>query len=412
MRIAIYFLNRYFRSPRQEWRRSGSIFMVLGIIISVATLTIAFTIFDGYQRVLKSSILSTNSHIYIFNNSRDNLTEADVLALRDYLEKQPQIEVSSPVVLSQAMAAAGREKKNTKVISCQIRGIDWEQEKLPITYREYVIRGNWQLREDNEVVIGEQMAQRLGLDAGDIIYLVSPAQSRISMMGLQSQSKPFVIVGLYHSGIYDSDSRVVFMQPERVWDFSNQPGRYSRLEVKLKEEFIDSADYLAYIWLNQLDLDYQILTWQDFNSSLFDLLELEKWVLFFILSFLIVVASFNVVSSVTTEIIDRRRDIGILRAMGFSGGSIKRILLGRIVGTGFLAIIAGLITGMLLSWFASVQNFFRLKGDVYFLDKINVHFSLPALALILITAFAIIFLAAALPLRRLNRLEITGILRS
>ena len=202
------------------------------------------------------------------------------------------------------------------------------------------------------------------------------------------------------------------MHPEQAWGFSNQPDRYSRYEVKLQPDQIDRADYLAYLWQNELELDYQISTWQDFNSSLFNLLKLEKWVLFFILSFLIVVASFNVVSSVSTEIIDRRRDIGILKTIGFSNKSLRRLLLSRILGTGVIAIFAGELLGILLAWFASVQGFFKLKGDVYFLDKINVYFSIPSMLLILLVAFIIIYLAAALPLGRLNKMQITGILRS
>ncbi|MCF7912255.1 MAG: ABC transporter permease [Candidatus Cloacimonetes bacterium] len=412
MKLSLFFLKKYFRSPRQEWRRPGSLFMVLGIIISVATLTIAFTIFDGYERMLKKTILSTNSHVYIFSTGRDDLTSADCQRLNEFFAAKPEVKASDGLIISQAMATAGNTNTNSKVISCQLRGLNWQKQELPITYREYVQKGSWRLDAENDVVVGNQLAQRLGLDTGDTIYLVSPAQNSLSLLGLRSQSHPYKIEGLYHSGIYESDSRVVFMQPGQAWKFSNQPGRYSRYEVKLKPEQIDRADYLAYIWQNELNLDYQISTWQDFNSSLFNLLKLEKWVLFFILSFLIVVASFNVVSSVSTEIIDRRREIGILKTIGFSNRSLRQILLGRILGTGVIAIFTGELLGMLLAWFASIQDFFKLKGDVYFLDKINVYFSIPAMLLILAVAFIIIYLAAALPLRRLNRLEITEILRS
>ncbi|MDP8322282.1 MAG: ABC transporter permease [Candidatus Stygibacter australis] len=412
MNISLYFLGKYFRSPRKEWRRPGSMFMVLGIIISVATLTIAFTIFDGYERMLKKTILSTNSHVYLFSTSREDLSEADVSRLDDFFAGKPEVKAAGGVVISQAMAVTRKQKVVSKVLSCQLRGLDWDKKELPITYREYVKKGSWKLEAEDDVVVGRQLAEKLGLDVGDIIYLVSPAQNKMSLLGIKSQSHPFKIVGLYHSGIYESDSRIVFMQPEQAWGFSNQPGRYSRYEVKLQPEQIDRADYLAYLWQNELELDFQISTWQDFNSSLFNLLKLEKWVLFFILSFLIVVASFNVVSSVSTEIIDRKRDIGILKTIGFSNKSLRKILLSRILGTGVLAIFAGELIGMFLAWLASIQEFFKLKGDVYFLDKINVYFSIPSMLLILLVAFIIIYLAAALPLRRLNRLQITGILRS
>ena len=412
MNISLYFLSKYFKSPRKEWRRPGSLFMVLGIIISVATLTIAFTIFDGYERMLKKTILSTNSHVYLFSTSRENLTKEDVSRLDEFFAGKPEVKAGGGVVISQAMAATGKQNAVSKVLSCQLRGLNWEKKELPITYREYVKKGSWKLIEDSDVVVGRQLAEKLGLDVGDIINLVSPAQNKMSLLGIRSQSHPYRIVGLYHSGIYESDARIVFMHPEQAWGFSNQPDRYSRYEVKLQPDQIDRADYLAYLWQNELELDYQISTWQDFNSSLFNLLKLEKWVLFFILSFLIVVASFNVVSSVSTEIIDRRRDIGILKTIGFSNKSLRRLLLSRILGTGVIAIFAGELLGILLAWFASVQGFFKLKGDVYFLDKINVYFSIPSMLLILLVAFIIIYLAAALPLGRLNKMQITGILRS
>lgn len=410
MGLETYFIRKHFGSVRQEWKRFGSLFMILGIIISVATLTIAFTIFDGYERVLKETILSTNSHLYIFNNSRDHLSGEDIASLERFFGGKQEVSAYQATVVTQAMASSVKAG-TSKVKSCQIRSIDWASEHTAVRYREYVQTGSWRLEQPEDVVIGIQLAQNLGIQEGDEINLVSPAQNRMTLMGIKSASRKFRVKGLYHSGIYESDSRVIFMREESAWEFSSQPGRYLRMEVKLKPDYIDSADYLGYIWLNELELDYQILSWQDFNESLFSLLKLEKWVLFFILSFLIVVASFNVVSSVSTQIIDHRRDIGILKTYGVSNGVLRRIFLGRILGTGLISVLSGIGIGMLLSWLASVQGFFKLKGDVYFLDKINVYFSPLAMLLILVTAMLIIYLAAALPLRKLNKLEITGILR-
>jgi len=386
--------------------------MVLGIIISVAALTVTFSIFEGYQRVLKSTLLSTNSHIYIFSSSSEGLADTDILQLNKYLNKQKEVAAFAPAVMEQAMITKGSRNDNGKVISCQIRGINWQEEFLPIRYREYIETGTWKLINDNDIVIGKELAKKLNVKLGDMVYLVSPAQSKMTIMGLQSQSHAYHIAGLYHSGIFESDSRSIFMSYDQAWTFSRNPGEYSRMEVKLNTKEIDRADYLSYIWENDLLLNFHISCWQDFNSSLFNLLELEKWVLFFILSFLVVVASFNVVSTVSSAIIERKHDIGIMRAYGFSRRSLHSILLGRILGIGFLAILTGVFTGMFLSWLASVQNFFQIKGDVYFLDRISVYFSPFGLAMIVVTAFIIILIAALIPLRDINRLNISEILRS
>lgn len=386
--------------------------MVLGIIISVAALTVTFSIFEGYQRVLKTTLLSTNSHIYIFSGFVGGLQESDVTRLSEFLSHQKEVAAFSPAVIEQAMITRGKVSENNKVVSCQLRGINWEEKNLPIRYREYIEDGNWELSDEDDIVIGRELAKKLNAGVGDTVYLVSPAQSKMTIMGLQSQSHAYQIVGLYHSGIYDTDSRSVFMDYQQAWKFSQQPGVYSRFEVKLLPKEIDRADYLSYVWENALSLSYQISCWQDFNSSLFNLLELEKWVLFFILSFLIVVASFNVVSTVSSAIIERKHDIGILRATGFSKNTLQSILLGRILGTGILAILTGILLGMLLAWAASVQNFFQIKGDVYFLDRISVYFSPFGMLMIMITAFIIILLAALIPLKEINRLHISDILRS
>lgn len=386
--------------------------MVLGIVISVAALTVSFSIFEGYQKALKETILSTNSHIYIFNYGKYGLIEEDVSFLEDYLETKEEIVSYSPAVLEQAMITTGRNNENRRVVSCQLRGIDWQKETLPVYYRQYIEEGSGDLSGDNELVIGSGLAEKLHVVPGDAIQLISPAQSKMTLMGLQSQNHQYIVKGIYHSGIYTADSKTVFLSYENAWKFSKRPGEYTRMEIAVSPQNIDRCDYLSYLWENDLDLRYSLSSWQDYNSSLFNLLEVEKWVLFFILSFLVVVASFNVVSSVSASIVERRHDIGILRATGFSAKSIRGIFLGRIVGTGFAAVIAGELLGMFLAWLASVQNIFQLKGDVYFLDRIKVYFSLEGVSVIMITSLIIIIVAALIPLKRISKQNISGILRS
>jgi lipoprotein-releasing system permease protein len=160
-----------------------------------------------------------------------------------------------------------------------------------------------------------------------------------------------------------------------------------------------------------LDYKYQISSWIDFNGNLFSLLTLEKWVIFIILSFLILIASFNVVSSVATSIIEKRRELGIMKAFGASNKMMRKIFVGKTLIVSFVAVSLGQIVGVLIAKFLSWQKFFMLKGDVYFLDKINVQFSLISWLLVLGVSLLIVTLASFVPLRKISALEVTDILR-
>jgi len=400
-KIVGFFIKKFVVSPRKEWLQANSLIMVLGIIISVATLTIALAIFQGYETVLKETILDVNSHIYVFNNHSDYLPPKEADELQDFLQKQPEVETVGKLVLAEATASNQHRLKG-----CLIRGIDWQQQ-MPTNYKEAVKQGVYQLNKPNEVVLGAKLAQKLNLQIGDRVKLISPSNMEFSPMGLQTRSQYFRVVGLYDSGMHEYDSRYVFMNIKTAQKFKAVGEKYSMLEVKLKPEFIDKADYLAYVWQNQFGYDYQLSSWIDFNGNLFSLLKLEKWVLFIILSFLVLIASFNVVSFVSTSIMEKRREQGILKAYGATNSIIRKIYLGKTMLIAFTTVNLGQIIGFMLAWFIGKQQFFMLKGDVYFLDKINISVSFYNWMITLGVSMLIILIAAWFPIKKMTGLQIT-----
>jgi len=405
-KIAWFYIKKYFSSPKKEWLRFDSVFMVVGIVVSVATLTVALSIFSGYEKVLKKTILGVNSHIYIFPNAEKTLSEEKIADLKSFLTNQPEVVSFSPVIMSQAMAV-----KKDRIKGCLIRGIDWQQERQPTSYKRYVFAGNYRLTGKREIVIGYRLAKNLGISLGDTIKIVSTLNSKVTPLGFKPFEQNFRIIGLYKSGMFEYDNEYVFMNYEAAAGFISVKNAFTMMEVKLKDADIERADYLAYKWSNQLDYKYQISSWIDFNGSLFSLLKLEKWVIFIILSFLVLVASFNVVSSVSTSIIEKRQELGILKAFGTSGGILKQIFLGKTFLISFLAITTGQVLGILLAYILSWQTIFLLKGDVYFLDKINVNFRFSDWLVILVVSLLIVVLASTIPLKKINKLRITEILR-
>lgn len=406
VRVILYFIKKYMFSSRKEWFRSDSIFMVVGIIISVATLTIAHAIFEGYETVLKETILGANSHIYVFLARDGNLQDADLQKLQQFLPAQPEVEAISPIIINQVMASG-----NGKIKGVLLRGIAWQMENPPTLFRPKVIAGTYDLSSDSVAVIGSKLARVLNLKIGDTLKLISPMNSRMTPMGIKPRQQEFTVSGLYESGMHEYDSKYIFVNFAAASEFGSLENEFTMLEVKLKPAFIESADYLAYRWQMFLDYQYQISSWIDFNGNLFALLTLEKWVIFIILSFLILIASFNVVSSVSTSILEKRQELGILKAFGASGKLLRNIFVGKTLIIALIAVTLGQILGVLIAKFLSWQKFFLLKGDVYFLDKINVHFSLLSWLLILTVSLVIVILASLIPLKKIAGLEVTAILR-
>ncbi|MCF7792441.1 MAG: ABC transporter permease [Candidatus Cloacimonetes bacterium] len=402
-----FFIKKYILSNRREWLRFDSIFMVIGIIISVATLTIALAIFEGYENVLKDTILGANSHVYVFLASEGNLNSDNLQELKDILDEQEEVASYSPIIMTQAMASA-----NGRIEGSVVRGIAWQKEELPTSYKEKVFAGNYELKGENSAVIGFKLAKELNLEIGDEFELISPINSSYTPMGMKSQKETFKIVGLYKSGMHEYDTKYIFLDFDVAAEFASMQDEFTMMEIKLTPDDIERADYLAYKWRLMLDYKYQITSWIHFNGNLFSLLKLEKWVIYIILSFLILIASFNVVSTVSTSIIEKKRELGILKAYGASDSLLQKIFVGRTLFIAIIAVTLGQITGFVISKILSWQSFFLLKGDVYFLEKINVSFDPISWIMILGTSMIIITLTSFFPLRKISKMEITDILRS
>ncbi len=413
-----YYIEREFLSRRRLSGKMDSLYMFSGIIISVAALMTAFALFTGYENALKNVILGVNSHCYIFRFGNTDITGADLNEIKDFFKDRPEIEALDAAISAQAMAVHG---KKTKGIT--LRGIDSANENLPTEYHRYVKEGRSRLENDREAVIGVKLMRELGLSIGDTLKVISPLHSRITPMGLKQKTARFRIAGVYESGMYEYDSAYLIMNLEAAAQFTLNPQEFSWVEVKLGDAFIDDADILASRWEDELNEhmraemseypgSFRIVSWVFYNGNLFTLITLEKWILFIIMSFMVLIASFNVVSGILTSILERKRDIGILKAYGATSGMIKRIFLGRALFMSAVAVLIGEVLGYLLGQLLYHQTIYRLKGDVYFLEKLNVSYSVEVWAMVFAVAMLIVLVTALFPLRKIESMNVTEILRN
>ena len=345
------FFKKYVFSRRREWLRSDNIITVFGLIISVAVLTATLSIFTGYQKLLKKTILGVNRHIYIFSKKNNELTGNEVETIKKFLKKQPEVKTFNTLTNVQVMASYGDRLKGAMV-----RGINPEKSEV----KKYLTKGEYDLS-GNNIIVGYRLAGLLNAKVGNEINLVTPKNSMITVFGIKNKNTRYKIVGLYKSGMYEYDKSFIFANRDSADIFPDEK-HFTMVEVKLKEPFISSkASYLAYKWNSELSYAFQINSWIDYNGNLFSLLTLEKWVIFIILSFLIVISSFNIISSISTSIIKQRNTIGIMKTFGTSNALIKRIFVIKIMFTSFIATILGIITGNILAFIISKQKIFSIK---------------------------------------------------
>lgn len=406
-KTALHFIFNHLTAGKREYQGFSFYFMLTGIILAVAVLTCSLILFSGYEKALRRTILGANSHLYIFRQGVEELTPADIHTVDSTLVDQPYFATWSPVVRAEVMAVAGQ-----RVVSCQLRGIDWIKAELPTRYREYVTQGSWELTHPNEVVLGVKIARRLNVAVGDTIKLQNPMQLGWGLTGLHMAQSRCKVVGLYSSGMYEYDSSFIFCNYDTARHFSTTPDCFNIVEVKCHDKYVDKAEYLSFALSRSLGQHFQVRSWQYFNNSLFALLEMEKWVLFIILCFLVLIAAFNVVSTVSAFILEKRKEIGILKTIGAPNILIKLIYLLRFAMIGVVAVLAGEGLGALAAEVAVRTDIVQLKGEIYFVEQLYTSYDFSIFALVFAVAVLIILLAALIPLKNINKMQITDILRS
>ncbi|MCL1826485.1 MAG: ABC transporter permease [Candidatus Cloacimonetes bacterium] len=406
MSILLLYIKKFFCSQRHEWLKFDSVFMYLGIIISVGALVTTFIIFEGYEHTLKKAILGVNSHIYFFKPGSSDFSEEDIAEIGDFLSSKKEVNAYQSVVSGQAVASVGERTRG-----CFFKSIDWQNDTGVSIYKEAIFEGSHELQQENDIVIGKYLAQQLGVSIGDEVQIMSVSSASVGATGIRYKTRKMTIVGFFYSGMFDYDSRYVFMNTDTALFFTNNIYAANLIEVKLQPNYINQAEYLSLSWDKELNGQFQVLSWVYFNGNLFSLLALEKWVLTFIIAFLIVVASFNVITTSLAAIIEKRKEIGILKTIGLSGKKIALIFMTQNSLMSSVCIIAGIFAGIAMGYLISYQTMISLRGEVYLLDKIHIYIDFWKMCLIFAIAFVIINISNFIPLRQISKMKEIDILR-
>ncbi|HOH46241.1 MAG TPA: FtsX-like permease family protein [Candidatus Cloacimonadota bacterium] len=406
-KLESFFLRTYVKHPKRNLMRFSFVFMVLGIVLSVAILSAGLNLFEGYERTLKTVLLDSFAHINLISSFNEYMEKDRALDISKQMSDKDEIISATPCLSYSAMV-----RNEDKVRGAMIRAyLQVPGTKTEAPYLKYLSPGYDGLNEGS-VYIGHYMAKELGLARGDSITVIYPQLDRISMLGLMSSEHSFAIAGIYRSGYYEYDRSVLITTPTAAQSLLMIGDEYTKVELRLKPAYVDKAKTLADQYSAQLGHSIVAQPWTISSEGLFRLIKMEKWLIFIIFSFLVLIAGINVISAVITIIYDKKNEIAVLKTVGASQSSIKRLLFFRIALVGIFSIILGQITGALLSLFIVNQNIYSLKGEVYFIDRLAIHVSPLNQLVILAVSSALILLCILVPLRRIDRMQIIELLRN
>ncbi|MGA8833629.1 MAG: lipoprotein-releasing ABC transporter permease subunit [Desulfomonilaceae bacterium] len=398
---------RYIKAKRKQAFISViSAFGVLGVMLGVMTLIIVLGVMNGFERDLKDKILGTVSHIVVMNNSTRSIS--DWTQLMDRIKSLHGINAVTPYIYGQAMLST-----KGRVRGVIVRGIDPKSAPQVISISKYLEKGSLQdlgtsKKADNGVIIGKELATANALTVGDTVQLISP-QGKRTPIGAIPRVQNFRVVGIFKSGMYEFDSNLVYMGLAEAQQFFEMGSGVSGIEVNLKN--IYDAPKIASRIESTLGPPYWTRTWRDMYRNLFSALKLEKIAMFIILTFIVLVAAFNIIISLIMLVIEKSRDIAILKSLGATSDRIMRIFVaqGMIVGSAgtLLGAAAGLLGGALLAKYP----FIELPEEIYTISTLPIAIYPWDVVIICVVALTICFLATLYPAYRAARLEPAEALR-
>jgi lipoprotein-releasing system permease protein len=402
---------RYLRARRQEGFVSViAVFSLLGIALGVATLIIVMAVMNGFRQELLSRILGVNGHLTVYGISKPI---EDYGTLTDQLAGLPGVRLATPQVQGQVMIIA---RGGTSF------GLVRGMRPADLMARE-LIAGNitagdlGAFTEDGEaVLIGSRMAQKLGLKVGDSLTLVSP-QGTTTVMGTVPRMKSYRIAALFQVGMYEYDSTFIYLPLPAAQLFFRLPGRVNGIEVFAEDP--DQVRDLRRRINQELGPGYRTLDWQQANSSFFNAIQVERNVMFLILTLIILVAAFNIISSLIMLVKDKGRDIAVLRTMGATRGMIMRIFFLSGASVGLIGTLAGFGLGVAFSfniqtiqgWLEGLIGTDLWNAEIRFLTQIPAVIDWTEVATVLAMALGLCFAATIYPAWRAARLDPVEALR-
>jgi lipoprotein-releasing system permease protein len=386
---------RYLVSKRQVGLVTLISFIsVIGVTIGVAALVIVLSVFNGFSGLVTSILVNFDPHIRV--ESPHQAASDSYEPLQQFVQGQRELQGISRYAVGKAVVVS---RNLNRVIN--VKGIELDKVDEVSGLREKIVLGSLGLagQKKSEILLGMALADRLGVVVGDTVSIVSLAGSEVALLQLgQPLIRRFHVSGIYESNNKDYDSFFAFVALDAAQSLFSMGTKISGVEMRLRS--INESDEFKARIDHKFGSQFRVLTWYDLHRDLYSVMRLERWMAYIILCLIIGVASFNLLGSLTMSVIEKTRDIGILKSMGATNNSIVKIFMFEGVLVGVLGSFLGLTLGLLLVWLQSHYHLFPLDPTVYIIPAIPVEVHVLDLIVVAGTAMALCSLAALYPAKR------------
>lgn len=411
MPFEIFIGLRYLKAKRKSTFISIITFIsTAGVTLGVMALIVVLAVMTGFEEDLKEKILGTNAHIVVVRNGGPM---DDYHQVMEKLARFKGVIAATPFIYNQVMLSSGKN-----VSGVVLRGIDVRSDRLVTNLSHSVVEGNIDDLEPTMgkgsvalpgLLIGKELAKHLNLFVGDKVNVISP-MGNITPLGMMPKMKPFRVAGIFNTGMFEYDSTLAYISLDQAQAFFDLGDTVTGIQLKVTDVY--QTGKLVREINRGLGVDYYARDWMQMNRNILFALKTEKVVMFVILTLIVLVAAFGIASTLFMVVMEKTRDIAILKSMGATGSSIMKIfvlegLIIGVIGT-ILGVVSGLLVALNLEPIISVvqkvtgQDFF--SKDVYYLDRFPSLVIPSDVVLISVTAILISFIATLYPAWQASRM--------
>ena len=405
---------RYLKAKRKSTFISLiTLISVAGVALGVMALIIVLAVMTGFEEDLKEKILGTNAHVVILNGTG---------AMEDYQKLLKQVKevdgvvAATPFIYNQVMLSSGRN-----VSGVVLRGIEVQSDAQVTNLHKSIVEGSLQTLEETSLktpalVIGKELAKNLGLYLGDTVEVISP-MGNITPLGMMPKLKRFHVAGIFNTGMFEYDSTLAYVSLTEAQQFLGMGDVVTGIQLKVRDVY--KTGLLAQALNEKLGPPYHARDWMQMNKNILFALKTEKAVMFIILTLIVLVAAFGIASTLFMVVMEKTRDIAILKSMGATSRSIMQIFVLEGLIIGIFGTVIGVLGGLLVAlnlepivgFVQKVTGFELFSKDIYYLDHFPSQVIPADVMLISITAVLISFAATLYPSWAASRMSPAEALR-
>ncbi len=414
MSYELFISLRYLKAKRkQAFISLISFISVGGVTLGVTALIIVLAVMTGFKNDIRDKILGTMAHVVV---QQHGTSIEDPQALLERLASLEHIHSIAPYVNGQVLINSAENVSGIRVL-----GINPKDKKAVKHLETRLIEGSVELLggkyvsldsptgpQRDGVILGLELAKILGVFSGDEVTLLLPL-GRMLPTGPIPKLKKLRVVGIVSSGFYEYDAGLAYISLTAAQRFFSMGNDVSGLEIRLDDmgltQVVDRAIK------QELGVRYQVQNWAEMNQSLFSAINLEKLAMFLILALIVLVAAFNIVSTLVMMVVDKHADIATLKSMGATPNSIMKIFMFEGSVIGIIGTVLGTGIGVVFCWVADAKKLFHMNGGAYYLDSLPFTVTVQDVLLVIMASLTICFLSTIYPARQASKLDPVVIFR-